>query len=235
MLERALVARLSSPPAGSPAPLAYLSGVYEKAEAALRRLGSGEGAAEAAADLAEAKTLAVSYAGMAVAHGLFPQPPVAASRGHLQLLDALVATDDAAAGGGLLAGGLIVPPSDAAAAAAGTHGASPLPPGFWEDYCTRWDGEGLADTVEAAAVELGQRCTRASPLGPWRQPLRLLIRLASTPAAARAMVASPKWLPPAGAVGRAAQTATLLGPAFGIRQARAVHGAGRTRRQYPRH
>ena len=168
----------------------------------------------------------MSYAGFALFLGMFPAPPArtpatpSPPRGHLALLDALVARDVERSSNSLLAGGLTVPPSEdvgSPGSSDGPHGSPPAPPGFFEAFCERWEGEGLAPAVDAVARDLGRRLKGASPLGSaWHQPLRLFVQIASVPAAARALVASPAWLPPRLPSGRAVQTSTLLGPAFSV-------------------
>jgi ubiquitin conjugation factor E4 B len=188
--------------------------------------------------MAALRALAVSYAGFVVSLGMFPQPAAAEARGALQLLDALAAAAGAAGGSAAasgpagLAGGYVPPPAACAAGAAGAAppllvpvdvraaaAVAPMPPGFWEDFCARFEGEeALAAVVGPAAEALRAALARVSALGEWAPLLAALERLLAPRAAAAAAAQLPLWLgaDSADAPGRALEARSLLGAAFGV-------------------
>ena len=103
-------------------------------------------------------------------------------------------------------------------------GAPPAPPGFLDAFARRWgvgadngSPEELSDLAAAMARECGSRLRRAkSPLGEWQPAMRHLLELASSPAAAAALVRARAWLPLPLVNGAALERNSLLGPAFAV-------------------
>jgi len=140
-------------------------------------------------------TQIVNYTKLVLHHGMFPQSAEAASRGVAQLADAMLG------GGG---GGAMGEPG------ATTPG---LPPGFLEQFVTKFEEDGLDELLSPVFVELSRSLYNVSPLGDFHTALRALCELAALPAAAAAMTRHPAWLPRSHN-GRAFENECLLGYAF---------------------
>lgn len=99
-------------------------------------------------------------------------------------------------------------------------GALPAPPGFLDAFAQRWNQESpeeLSDLLAAVARECGSRLRRAkSPLGEWQPAARHLLELASSTAAAAALVRCSAWLPLPLVDGSVLERTSLLGPAFAV-------------------
>ena len=136
-----------------------------------------------------------------------PRPPA------LRLLDMMDAAVALSAGGLAGLAGARLPHGAAA-------GAPPAPPGFLDAFARRWGPESpeeLSDFLSAIAKECGSRLRRSkSPLGEWQPAMRHLLELASSPAAAAALVRNGQWLPLPLVNGAALEKNSLLGPAFAV-------------------
>ncbi|PRW05883.1 putative ubiquitin conjugation factor E4 [Chlorella sorokiniana] len=212
--ERALMARLSEPPASYPQwPVHYLIGVYGRAAAEARSLSMLKEPAQQAAlgeALALCRQLAVSYAGLTLTLDMFPQPPEASQRGALQLLDSL---DAAASSSSSL--GLAGPGPSGSSGGGAPGGAMPLPPGCLEDFAVRFADEGLPDLLAPIVTQLMQRAAGVSLLGDYSAPLGILQRMAACKPMAVALTQLPAWMPQ-WQDGRGFEASSVLGPFFGI-------------------
>ena len=222
----------------------YLAGMFGRADAEARRLPPASTSDDPVSKANEAwrailehtKQLALTYCGLAAFSGAFPSEldssePSSSSLAPrsgiapknekasgprspaLRLLDMMDAAVALSAGGLAGIAGARLPFGAVA-------GAPPAPPGFLDAFAQRWATESpeeLSDFVAAIAKECGSRLRRAkSPLGEWQPAMRHLLELASSPAAAAALVASKAWLPLPLVNGAALEKTSLLGPAFTV-------------------
>jgi len=161
--ERALMARLSDPPASYPLwPVHYLLGCYARATDEARAASQLKDTADQQrllATLSLARSLAVSYTGFTLLHDMFPVPPASSVRGALQLVDSMFV---AAAASGLGSG--LAPAPGAEPFIPGTVTSAtqvvPMPPGFLEDFVVRFEEDGMS----AMAYTLGERRWTDLPL-----------------------------------------------------------------------
>lgn len=230
-VERALMARLSQPPAGvTQWPVHYLISVYCRAIDEQRSASAlkPEAAAAVRATLGLCRQLAVSYAGLTLMMGLFPQPREAEERGPLQLLDAMLASSSASAAAGLGGSGY---------SAEAQGGAVPVPQTFLEEFGARFgDEEGLEEVLQPIVAQLMKRASTVSLMGDYQGAINLLARLALVKPLAKALTRLPCWLPqPVGhqVPAHALEHQSLLGPFFGIsctyQKAQGVLGAAQQR------
>jgi len=147
--ERALMSRLSSPPAQYPQwPIQYLLGCYTRAVEETRSASMLKTAAEQTRlldTLALIRQLTVSYAGFTVSLGMFPQPPQAEERGALQLLDSFYAAASSTSNMMTQHQASLPLIPDAVVAATSIV---PMPPSFLEDFAVRFRDEGLEEILE---------------------------------------------------------------------------------------
>ena len=188
--------------------------------------------------LEQVKQLALTYCGLAAFNDAFPSlsdsseassssslalpSPIPAKKkgprsAALRLLDMMDAAVAFSAGGLAGIAGARLPLGAEA-------GAPPAPPGFLDAFAQRWGAEGggespeeLSELCASIAKECGSRLRRSkSPLGEWQPPMRHLLELASSPAAAAALARHRLWLLLPLVNGAALERNSLLGPAFAL-------------------
>lgn len=222
-IERALMSRLSSPPASYPQwPVQYLMGCYNRAMEEARSVSLLKDAADQQRlidSLTLARQLAVSYTGFILTLEMFPQPLNAQTRGSLQLLDSLFATFTSSSSSGGLgfigASSSTAPPLIPDTVTAETQ-VVPMPAGFLEDLATRFAEEGFSEMLQMMVPSLMKRLSTISVLGDFSAPLGVVERLVTSKPVASILIKLPGWVPRADSEGRAVEFQTLLGTAFGI-------------------
>lgn len=198
LLERVVIERLSNPPPGCEAAMAYLLGSYRRATEEARKV-QGMKDKQIAAEIQDAvfqvKELAVSYVGIMLEQpDMFPAPEGTIPTSQKQSIVSLIARD-----------------SD-------SNNALTLPSGFLDHFIKRFENEpGFENIWRPAFEELRNSVSRISPLGPFQTPLKTLILLVSYPSVAKVLVNHPFWLPNSrGVTGRVLEISSILGPFFRI-------------------
>lgn len=199
LLERVVIERLSNPPPGCEAAMAYLLGSYRRATEEARKV-QGMKDKRIAAEIQDAvfqvKELAVSYVGIMLEQpDMFPAPEGTIPTSQKQSIVSLIARD-----------------SD------NSNNALTLPSGFLDHFIKRFENEpGFENIWRPAFEELRNSVSRISPLGPFQTPLKTLILLVSYPSVAKVLVNHPFWLPNSrGVTGRVLEISSILGPFFRI-------------------
>lgn len=202
LLERVVIERLSNPPPGCEAAMAYLLGSYRRATEEARKV-QGMKDKQIAAEIQDAvfqvKELAVSYVGIMLEQpDMFPAPEGTIPTSQKQSIVSLIARDSS------------LPDN--------SNNALTLPSGFLDHFIKRFENEpGFENIWRPAFEELRNSVSRISPLGPFQTPLKTLILLVSYPSVAKVLVNHPFWLPNSrGVTGRVLEISSILGPFFRI-------------------
>ena len=241
-VERALMARLTSPPQIYPQwPIHYLIGCHRRSLEAQKtvsgRMGGDSAVMEA---LVLVQQLAVSYVGFILHLGMFPQPQEAESRSALQIVDALLMSTVSSMGGS--AESLI--PSDIRSLTK----FEVMAPSFMDEFLERFMDEGIEESVQIIGLLLFLTCfelnhctclnrdkaclyfvvlagsgmtemlSQLSILGEFNDLLNLLENLMSRKNFASVICSTESFLPENrdSMCGRDIEDKTLLGAAFGI-------------------
>lgn len=223
LIERALMSRLSDPPASYPQwPVQYLLGSYARA---VREIQSLEMNTKDPAEksklsdtLALCRKLSVSFVGFALFFEMFPQPEPAEKRGFLQLLDSMYIAEGSGQSNDALLG-----PSDSWATPPIPSSISeataivPMPGNFMEEFAAQFEDEGFSEKCLSVLIaSLNARLSKMSLFGDWMPSLNVLMKLIRCGSIAEALVQMPNWLSRPGSDGRAVEFQTILGPIFGI-------------------
>lgn len=202
LLERVVIERLSNPPPGCEAAMAYLLGSYRRATEEARKVHGMKDkriATEIQDAVFQVKELAVSYVGIMLEQpDMFPAPEGTIATSQKQSIVSLIACDSS------------LPDN--------SNNTLTLPAGFLDHFIKRFENEpGFENIWRPAFEELRNSVSRISPLGPFQTPLKTLILLVSYPSVAKVLVNHPYWLPKGtGVTGRVLEISSILGPFFRI-------------------
>eukprot|EP00963_Diacronema_lutheri_P009923 scaffold938_cov334-Pavlova_lutheri.AAC.43 len=190
VIERLIMERLSQPPnKKDQRPMQYLVECYARAQDESRRAErykDKEFAQQVQKTMEFARELVVSYSGILLQTGMFPQTKEAQARGTLQLLDCMM------------------DPSG-----------STLPAGFLEQFVARFEGEGLQEMFEPIVRELTKSVVQCSLLGDFHAQIRTLSMLTNHPALCKVITSAKDWIPQS-SNGRQFEQQSLLGPTLTI-------------------
>ena len=214
--------RLGTPPSSYPQwPVHYLLGCFARALAQYPSIDATVKDPNQKTKLLNSlnlcKQLTVSYVGLALFDGMFPQPEHAEKRGALQLLDSLFAAEQTSSIGFGITGA-----EASTSAAIPVHVSSetavePMPPNFLEDFALRFEEDGFSgNCLSIIIASLNARLSKISLLGDWIPSLNVFMKLLKCKDIASMIVKLPNWLPQRDADGRSAEFQTILGPIFGI-------------------
>lgn len=140
-VERALMARLTSPPQRYPQwPIHYLIGCHRRSLEAQKMVSAKTGGDSVLMEaLVLVQQLTVSYVGFILHLGMFPQPQEAESRSSLQLMDALLMSTTSSMGG----------PAESLITAdiRSWTKFEVMAPSFMDEFLERFMGEGVEESV----------------------------------------------------------------------------------------
>jgi ubiquitin conjugation factor E4 B len=220
-LERALMSRLADVPSVQQWPVQYLVGCHRRAMGLAQWIQGDGSILEADKEVAVgalqmARQLAVSYAGFILQMQMFPQPPLAQSRGGGQLLDSYLmqASSESGFGAGSPASALI---PDAVVRATTVE---PIHPEFLPDFVARFaDEDDVGEIFAGLGKALIDIMSRMSILADFGSALTVLANILSSSSVAAHLCKTEAFLPNdvgSDILGRTIEDKTILGVAFGI-------------------